>query len=95
MNQDKPRSDQTLRFTIAGTANFALLCLIPKLAVWSSVERDFLLAFFVATLAIVVFASVMKFLWQGSVTVRLLAGALLVMPVLGGWWVVDTVSRYF
>lgn len=80
---------------LAGAAlNVVLLLIIPRVAVWSSVEREFRLALTASALGVVAIVCLLPVLWRAKDLQRVFAVMLLLLPVLTFWLVADFVLRY-
>ena len=80
---------------VAGAAlNVGLLLMIPRVAMWSSVEREFRLALTASALGVVAIVCVLPVLWRAKDPQRVFALMLLVLPLLTFWLVWDFIVKY-
>ena len=80
---------------IAGAGlNVVLLLMLPRLAMWSSIEREFRIALTASSLGAIAIVCVAPVLWRAKDPQRVFALMLLVLPCLTMWLVVDFILKY-
>lgn len=82
------------RLLTGAALNVVLLLMIPRVAVWSSVEREFWLALTASALGAIAIVCVLPVLWRGKDPQRVFAVMLLLLPFLTFWLVADFVLSY-
>jgi len=82
------------RLVFGSVLNAGLLVMMPRVAGWSSVEREFRLVLLAAALGSTAIICVLPVLWRAKDPVRVVALLLLILPVLTFWLVWDFVTRY-
>jgi len=77
------------RLVTGSVINVILMLMAPRLAVWSSDEREFRLALTVSVIGVVGVVSLFPVLIQGKGWQRVLGFLLLILPCLSFWFVFD------
>lgn len=76
------RRECFIRLVVGAALNLALLLMIPRGGLWSSIEREFQMAFTAFSLAAAAIVCVLPVLWRAKDPQRVLALMLLVLPCL-------------
>jgi len=82
-----------VRLVIGVTINIILLLMSPRLAVWSSDEREFRLALLASTIGAIGVISLLPVLWRGQGWQPVVGLLLLVLPCLSFWFAFDLVLK--
>jgi hypothetical protein len=82
------------RLLTGAAINVVLLLMMPAVARWSSVEREFRLTLTAAALGTVAIVCVTRVLLRANYPERVFAGLLLILPVIALWLVWAFIVTY-
>jgi len=83
-----------IRLIAGAILNMLLLLMIPRIAVWSSVEREFRLALTASSIGAVAIVCLIPVVWRAKGRQQVFALVLMVFPCLSIWVALDFVASY-
>jgi hypothetical protein len=89
------RSPQVLgRLIAGGVLNLILLLMVPRLAMWSSIDREFRMALIAASVGVLAIVWLVPVLWRGKTWQPVTAIMLMVCPAISLYLPVDFLFHY-
>lgn len=82
------------RLAVGAALNIVLLLMLPRLAMWSSLEQEFWTVFTPGSVGALALGSLAPTLWRGKTWQPVAALLLMVGPVLSLYPAVDVILRY-
>jgi hypothetical protein len=92
--QDKRPSEIFIWLGLGASLNLALLLFLPNIAIWSTVQREFWIAFGPSALGVSAIVCVLPIMWYGKTWQPVVALSLMVLPTLSLFLAVDFLLHY-
>jgi len=86
--------DVITRLVVGAVLNVVLLLMLPRLAMWRSLEQEFWTAFIAGSVGILAIGCLVPILWRGKTWQPVAAIVLMVGPVLSFYFPIDFLLQY-